>query len=172
MSIRWVLVALLLVVAGCGQGVAESGNAMPGDFVGEISYRNGSVAPPYHYEWRVEFDTLTARLEWTPGYQGTETWTEAVDLGADERARFYDRLRRTGLFEFTETDDGLVGGATGNATFGHAPDVLHDSGTLGTSEAGGRLLDEVVAATEGVFPERVWRDMAARQRTWEEQHPK
>jgi hypothetical protein len=184
MSLRLVLIAVLLVVAGCGQGAVTPGKptpetaasddtAMPPDFAGEISYGNGSVAPPYHYEWRVEFDTRTARLTWTPGYEDAETWTEAVDLDAAARERLYDRLRDAGLFEFTnDPDDGLVGGSTGQATLRRGPDVFYDSGTLGTSEAGQDLLDEVVAATEDLFPDEVWAAMDQRQRDWGARQPK
>ena len=173
MSLRLVLIALLLVVAGCGQGAAEPDDAMPPGFVGEISYRNGSVAPPYHYEWRVEVEERSARLEWTPGYDGTETWTETVDLDAGARESLYDRLRRAGLFEFTNrADEDLVGGPTGRATFGRAQDVFYDSGTLGTSEAGQDMLDVVVAATRPVFSEGVWAAMEQRQRDWAARQPK
>jgi hypothetical protein len=173
MSLRLVLIAVLLVVAGCGQGAvagtaAPARSGMPGDLVGEISYANGSVAPPYHYEWRVRFDTEAAHLTWSPGYEDTEEWTETVELGADARTKLYDRLDQAGLFEFTEdTDDGLVGGPTGRATF----DGLYD-GTLGASEAGQDLLDEVVAATKAVFPDEVWAGMEQRQRDWEARQPK
>jgi hypothetical protein len=79
MSPRLSLVALLLVlVAGCGSAVdgdptggpsgdpTAAAGAMPADFAGEVTYANGSVPPPYHYEWRVEFDTSTASLTWSP----------------------------------------------------------------------------------------------------------
>jgi hypothetical protein len=173
MSLRLVLIALLLVVAGCAATPMPAndtpGDTMPSDFAGEISYANGSVAPPYHYEWRVEFDTRTAHLTWSPGYDGTEKWTEAVGLDSGTRESLYDRLHEAGLFEFTnEPDEGLVGGATGRAAFGS----FYDSGTLGTSEAGQDMLDEVVAATRAVFPDEVWTAMEQRQRDWEAQQPK
>jgi hypothetical protein len=73
MSPRLSLVALLLVlVAGCGAQVQgdpsgdPTAGAMPADFTGEVTYANGSVPPPYHYEWRVEFDTSTASITWSP----------------------------------------------------------------------------------------------------------
>lgn len=165
MTLRLVVVALLLAVAGCGQGAAtpgkpvptETDKTMPADFAGEISYANGSVAPPYHYEWRVEFDARGATLTWTPGYEGTESWTETV--GDIDRERLYDRLDRAGLFEFTDSDDGLVGGPTGRADFG----ALHDTGTLGTSEAGQDMLDEAAAAARDLFPAEVWTRMEQRQ---------
>ncbi|MFI7679957.1 hypothetical protein [Actinophytocola sp. NPDC049390] len=170
-----VLVVALLLLAGCGArvepGLPRADDSMPADFVGEITYGNGSLPPPYHYEWRVEFDTGTARLEWTPGYDGTETWTETVDLGEEERRRLYDRIEKTGLFEFDDSDDGMAGGATGRATFGRPPDLIHDTGTLGTSEAGQDMLDELVAAVEPIFPDRVWAEMERKQSDWEEQHP-
>ncbi len=160
MTLRLVVIALLLVVAGCGQGTAatpEKTDGMPADFAGAISYANGSVAPPYHYEWRLEFDDRSATLTWTPGYEGTEPWTETVD--DVNRERLYDRLESKNVFEFTDTDDGLVGGPTGRADFGD----LHDTGTLGTSEAGQDMLDEVVAAAKELLPADVWTRMEQRQ---------
>ena len=159
------MVALVLL-AGCGSEVAAG---MPADFAGEVTYANGSVPPPYHYEWRVAFDTGTARLEWTPGYDGTEeTWTDTVELDDEARRRLYDRIENTGLFEFRNSDDDMVGGPTGRARFGSP---RHDTGTLGTSEAGQDMLDELVAATKATFPDRVWAEMERKQSEWEEQHP-
>ena len=179
MSPRLSLVALLLVlVTGCGAQVegdptADTG-AMPADFAGEVTYANGSVPPPYHYEWRVEFDTSSARLSWSPGYEGDEReeWTEEVPLGEDDRAAYYDRLRETGLFEFDNRDDDLVGGPTGRARFGNPPGDLHDSGTLGTTEEGKDMLEAVTAATEELFPAEVWTGMKDKQQAWEDSHPR
>jgi hypothetical protein len=176
MSSRLSLIALVLVlVAGCGAQVqgdptAADAAGMPADFAGEVTYANGSVPPPYHYEWRVEFDDSTARLTWSPGYEGDqkEEWTEEVDLGKDDRAAYYDRIEKTGLFEFDTSDDGFVGGPTGRARFGD----LHDSGTLGTSEEGKDMLEAVVAATEELFPAEVWSGMEGKQKAWEDSHPR
>ena len=179
MSPRLSLVALLLVlVAGCGarvQGDPTAGaGAMPADFAGEVTYANGSVPPPYHYEWRVEFDTTSARLTWTPGYEGDqkEEWTEEVDLAKADREAYYDRLEETGLFEFDNSDDGFVGGPTGRARFGNPPGDLHDSGTLGTSEDGKDMLKAVAEATEQLFPAEVWSGMESKQKAWEDSHPR
>jgi hypothetical protein len=166
--LRVLMVVVALLLAGCGTeaGPSRPADAMPADFAGEISYSNGSLPPPYHYEWRVEFDTVSARLTWTPGYDGAEEWSETVDLGPAERRQLYDRIEETGLFEFENSDDGMVGGPTGRATFRH-----HDTGTLGTSEAGQDMLDELVDATRATFPDAVWTEMESKQRAWEEQHP-
>jgi hypothetical protein len=167
MALRVLLVALLLLTAtGCVARTAGSDDGVPADFAGEITYRNGTVAPPYHYEWRVEFGADTARLAWSPGYETAETWTETADLDADGRQSLYDRLRETGVFEFEDSgDEGLVGGPTGRATFDGVPGA-DDSGTLGTSAASQDLLDEVVAATRAVFPAGVWAEMERKQAEW------
>lgn len=171
--VRVLLVALVLL-AGCGverTGAGPAAPAMPHDFVGEVGYSNGSLPPPYHYEWHVEFDTGTATLAWTPGYEGADTWRDTVDLDDETRRRFYDRLQDAGLFDFEDADDGMVGGPTAWATFEGTPDGRHDTGTLGTSDAGQDVLDELVDATEALFPAEVWAEMERKQDEWEERHP-
>src|SRR5687768_963753 len=104
MSIRAGAVLLAFVsflVTACastdpGQPTADE-QVMPADFAGTVEYANGTVAPPYHYEWNVTFDEKAAVVEWRPGYEErTEPWRETVEITAEQRQQLYDRLRELG----------------------------------------------------------------------------
>lgn len=145
---------------------------MPADFAGTVEYGNGSVAPPHHFEWRLSFDESTATVEWTPGYDDAEPWRETVDITDDQRLRLYDGLRDSGALEFDEpVDEGMAGGSTGRVSVTLDGDT-HDSGELGGSRAGQRVLDDVVAAVEDLVPADVWSGFEDRQSDWAERQPK
>lgn len=175
MSLRVVLLAFLLVVAGCAKedpGVPVAGDGTPADFTGTVEYGNGSVAPPYHYEWRVRFDRATASVEWTPGYEETEPWSHLLDIGVEKRERLYDMLRDAGAFTFDDnTDEGITGGSTGSVEL-VADGKNYDTGSLGDSRAGQKVLDDVVAAVEELIPADVWAQMKDKQDEWSAQQPK
>jgi hypothetical protein len=169
MPTRVALLALLLLVAGC----AHRSSAMPADFAGTVEYANGSVPPPYHFQWRLSFDASTATVEWTPGYEEDgERWRETVDITADQRQRLYDRLRDSGVLDFDErTDEGIAGGSTGSVTL-TLDGATHDTGALGTSGVGQDLLQDVVDAVRDLVPADVWAGLEDRQSEWGERQPK
>ncbi len=174
MFLRVVVVALVLLVAGCAQqrpGVPTAGgDAMPADFAGVVEYGNGSVPPPYHYEWRLTFDATTVSVEWTPGYADAEPWRETGDLTEDQRRRLYEQLRDAGVLTFADTDDGLVGGPTGSVRLVAAGE--RHTGVLGTSRAGQDVLDDVVAAVGELPPADAWTRLEDQQEQWSAQQPR
>lgn len=170
------LVLSLLLVAGCAQRHAGDpvvdDQVMPADFAGTVEYDNGSLPPPYHYEWRVTFDDATAEVEWRPGYDSSaEPWREAVGITDDQRTGLYARLRELGLFDLAEvTDDGMVGGPGGSVEI-TAAGRTHDPGSLGGSEEGARLLEDVADAVRALFPAEVWDGLKTKQEDWSDRQP-
>jgi hypothetical protein len=171
------LVLSVLLVTGCAQRHADpsaaGGRVMPADFAGTVDYANGTVAPPYHYEWRVTFDDATAVVEWRPGYaESVEPWRAAAAISEDQRVRLYGRLRALGVFETaTAADDGLVGGPSG-AVRVVAAGHTHTTGPLGGSESTARLLGGVADAVRELVPADVWAGLRARQDEWGDRQPK
>lgn len=167
-----VLLALLSFLAtACastnpGQPTADE-QVMPADFAGVIEYANGTVAPPYHYEWSVEFDESTAVVRWRPGYEETtEPWRETVEITAEQRQQLYGRLHELGVFDMTEAvDDGMVGGPAGGVQL-TAGGRVHDPGTLGLSEDGVHVLKEIAAAAQELVPADVWSGLKDKQDAW------
>lgn len=169
---RAVLLALLLVVAGCAHRTGEDDRTVPDDFAGTVIYGNGSVSPAYHYVWAVTFDATTATLEWLPGYEAVTPWRETVDITDDQRADLYARLSDLGVFDMPDgVDDGMVGGPEGNIHI-TADGETYDSGDLGGSEDSARLLEDVADAVKELVPESAWDDMKAKQDDWSEKQPK
>ncbi|TDV53911.1 hypothetical protein [Actinophytocola oryzae] len=177
MAMRAVLLVLLLVVAGCATERPGTPSAddtvMPADFAGSVTYANGTVAPPYHYEWRLTFDDTTAAIEWTPGYdRSTTPWRETVDITADQRATLFGVLRDLGVFDLDAAgDDGMVGGPTGGVEV-TSDGRTYDPGTLGLSKDSATLLDGVVDAVHDLAPAEVWDGLEDKQDDWSARQPK
>jgi hypothetical protein len=174
---RAAILVLLLVMAGCAQQRPGTPNAddqvMPPDFAGTVEYGNGSVAPPYHYDWVLRFDGSTAVVEWRPGYDSaTEPWRETADITEDQRQRLYNRLVDLGVFDGVQaTDDGMVGGPGGSVEV-TARGKSYDPGSLGGSDESVRLLEDVADAVEELIPVRAWDGLRDKQDAWSEQQPK
>jgi hypothetical protein len=173
-----VLLTFVLLLAGCaetGTPTADETAVMPADFAGVVEYGNGSVAPPYHYEWQVRFDDGTADVSWTPGYDDTQPWREHVTITDGQREQLYTRLRAAGVFEAdgdsADAEHAMVGGPTGSVELTSAGRT-YAPGALGTTEDGQRLLDEVVAAVEDLVPADVWAGLRDRQDDWSRQQPR
>jgi len=175
------LLALLVVVAalasGCSQAsggtavAARETGAMPDDFTATIVYRNGSVPPPYHFEWRLRVDGGGGELSWRPGYdEDVPAWVEAVAVSAEQRAELYAALRAAGAFDKAPApDENLAGGSTGSVEL-TAAGRTHSPGELGLSEDSQDILEAVHTAAEDVVPAAVWSRMSDRQQTWGEQN--
>jgi hypothetical protein len=167
-----VLLALVsLLVTACastdpGRPTADE-QVMPADFAGTVEYANGTVAPPYHYEWSVEFDASAAVVRWRPGYdEKIEPWQETVEITAEQREQLYGRLHELGVFDMAEAvDDGMVGGPAGGVQL-TAGGRVYDPGTLGLSEDGADTLEDVAAAARELVPADVWAALQDKQDAW------
>lgn len=174
---RAVVLLLLLLVAGCAQqspGTPKPDDkVMPADFAGSVNFANGTVAPPYHYEWTVTFDASTAVVEWRPGYEeGTQPWRHSVDITDEQRAGLYQKLRDLGVFDMEQAiDDGLVGGPGGHIEV-TAGGTTYDPGSLGSSEDSSRVLRKAADAAKELVPADVWAGLEAKQDEWSAQQPK
>jgi hypothetical protein len=177
MSPRFTLISLLFVVSACastdpGEPTVD-GQVMPADFAGTVNYANGTVAPPYHYEWSVRFDESKAVVEWRPGYSSdVEPWRETVDITEDQRSTLYGRLREIGVFDMgAAADDGMVGGPGGSIEV-TAGGRAYDPGSLGSSEDSARVLTAAADAVRALVPADVWAALRDKQDAWSARQPK
>lgn len=163
----FVLVALLLLAA-CGGDATEG--PPPGDFSLRYDWREGSLPPPYHYEYTI---TLAADgsglMTMIPDYPGPDVpvWEEPFSLAPEEVDQLHDRLVREGLVRerWTESSDLLVGGASADLV------VTVEGRTIEVPsfpvEAQAERAAAIFAAIEAIVPEAIRSDLERRRAEYE-----
>jgi hypothetical protein len=108
------LLASLLLAACAADGAA---GPPPGDFSLRYDWREGSLPPPYHYEYTI---TLAAdgsgAITMTPDYPGAEVpvWEEPFTVAPEAVDQLHDLLLAQGLLRerWREQDSPPVGGSS------------------------------------------------------------
>jgi hypothetical protein len=88
----------------------------PADFSARYDWSEGSLPPPYHYEYIIHLDPSGAGLvEMVPDYpgDGVPIWTETFTVEPAALDAFYSQLVLAGAFstQWREVDDAPVGGS-------------------------------------------------------------
>ena len=134
---------------------------LPKNFEVTYEFSNGTVAPPYHYQWTIRIlpGKRDAQYEFRPGYGGLESgiqvWKSSFPLPTSKRAALYAKLTKVG-FDRNWDDRSLprVGGPT------HALTIMGKNGpvkipTFPASGADDRRAEALRAAVEEVVPARI-----------------
>ena len=108
------LTAAVLLVAACAADTVEG--PPPADFRLRYDWREGSLPPPYHYEYTI---TLAADgsglISMTPDYpgEGVPVWEEPFSLSPAELDRLHDLMVEQGLLRerWRAEDSPPVGGS-------------------------------------------------------------
>jgi hypothetical protein len=108
------LAIALLLLAACGTDAAEG--PPPADFSLRYDWREGSLPPPYHYEYTITLAADGAGLmALTPDYPGpgVPVWEEPFSLPPAEVDRLHDLMVEQGLLRerWRAEDDPPVGGS-------------------------------------------------------------
>lgn len=159
-----VLAAPLL--AACGPDAAEG--PPPEDFALTYDWREGSLPPPYHYEYTI---TLAADgsgvMTMVPDYPGAgvPVWEEPFTVTADEVARLHDLMVAEGLLRerWRGVDDHPIGGSFASLS------VTHGGKTIEVppfAEQEGQA-EAIFAAVEAIVPADLRADLEARRAEYE-----
>ena len=110
-----------MAIAGCG-GDEEppTPTGAPSDFVLSFEHIEGTVPPPFHFEWRVEFDADGAgSATYAPDYpgKGVPRYQATFEVDQSERDDLYETLSSRGtLIDLQAAENPPVGGPRDTAT--------------------------------------------------------
>ncbi len=94
------LIAAVTFLAGCSRSAQIA--TVPDDFAVRYDFAEGTVPPPYHYEFEIHIGPGTsAHIDYHPSYGPDPTWTERFDISEGARARLFELLTRLDVFSRT-----------------------------------------------------------------------
>lgn len=121
MDARWLFAVLLGLstavgaLTACGPG--EGGGTAPDDLLVRYEWREGSLPPPYHYEYSIRLQSDGAgEVTMVPDYAGDDVpvWSEPFSVSREQVNQLYATMVGRGLFSerWRELDDPPVGGSS------------------------------------------------------------
>ncbi|HYF63691.1 MAG TPA: hypothetical protein VD886_12805 [Herpetosiphonaceae bacterium] len=169
---RWVLLlaALVPLLVGCGESDALP-EAMPEDFRLVYAWREGSLPPPYHYEYRITVEPDGAGLiEFWPDYPGPDSprWTETFAVSAQVRRDLYAKMRTAEVWSaaWKEENPPRVGGSTSALEARANGKAVTIPGDLVDAQA--QRLAPVYAAIDQLVPRPQWEKLQAQRQQYED----
>jgi hypothetical protein len=139
-------------------------NERPADFTVEYYWAEGSLPPPYHYEYTISVAADGAvTLTYIPDYPSADApvWTETLTLTPAELDALYANLATYGLFStaWQAQDSPPVGGSSDTLTATAGGVTLKVPAYVVPAQAAD---ESALAATmQAIIPDDVWARLAA-----------
>lgn len=137
------------------------------------SWSEGSIPPPYHYEYDILFDsTGNGRVDMVPDYSGpgVPRWTEPFAVAPEAARDLYARMASDGLLaqEWRRLDDPPVGGSHAwlSVTAGGRQIEIPAFPVEGQRERAARIY----TAIRALVPQAVWDKLEAQREEYVRQH--
>jgi hypothetical protein len=168
-----IFLALPLIACSVFSPALPTPGARPGDFSVRYDWFEGSLPPPYHYEYTVAIAADgTGTVTMVPDYPGdaVPVWTESFTLDQAALDDLYRQLAASGAFttRWAEEDDPPVGGsyATTSLTANGASVSIPSSVVPAQSAAQG----EIAAAINAQVPQEIWDRLQAQRDAYVAEH--
>lgn len=183
---RIVLSAILsFIVLGCGEPSGSTGRSAPQDkgvrdmptrpkdFVVRYDWCEGSVPPPYHYEYAIHIGpSLHGQIVFYPDYpsHNPPVWTEQFPISEKDLDALYVLMVEKQVLskEWRRVEDGPVGGSlewmdvVADGKNHSVPSMIKDP----------KALTEVYARIRSLVPENIWKGLMARRAAFERDYEK
>lgn len=141
-----------------------SASTAPNDFRILYEWQEGSLPPPYHYEYTITIEPDgRGQIVMVPDYPSDDvpTWTETFDLSRAELDTLYRFLMGQGLFthSWRAQDDPPVGGSSQSLIVtAHEQEIVIPSYVIPAQDAAAR---EISAAIVAMVPKPIWEKLNA-----------
>ena len=148
-------------------------SGIPSDFSAEYKWREGSVPPPYHYEYIINIGPGTrGEMLFFPDYPSDETpvWREDFGVSNDKLSALFALINEKEVLSanWREMENPPVGGelewlkVTANGTQVLVPSLLIEEQSTAISA--------VFQAIRSLVPESIWTDLMARREQYEQHY--
>ncbi len=152
---------------------APAVDTRPDDFSARYDWYEGSLPPPYHYEYSIVIEANGAgTVEMAPDYpsEGVPVWTETFTLEPAALDALYQQLAAQGAFttQWREEDDPPVGGShfsTGLTANGETVEI--PSFVVANQAAAQGQISEALV---GVVPQDIWDRLEAQRQQYVEEN--
>jgi hypothetical protein len=149
-------------------------NATPDDFRVEYEWREGSLPPPYHYEYTVIINRSSrSEIALTPDYPstGVPKWTEFFEIEEQGLNDLYRVMVENGLFtrKWRQLDAAPVGGS--NQTLlvtAQGKHIKVEDYLVSEQQVSAKAM---YAAVQALVPREMWRRLQARRQKYMQEHP-
>ncbi len=173
----FITVLLLLVAAGCTtvNPTPNPLNTRPADFSLVYEWQEGSLPPPYHYEYTITLNPDgQGQIVMVPDYSFSNppTWTETFTVTPAVFDQFYQRLIDKGLFaqRWQAQDQPPVGGSYDSLhVTAHGQQITIPSFVIQTQA---NAAEDISTAIRVLVPQNIWDKLNARREQYVTEHEK
>lgn len=148
-------------------------NARPGDFGVQYEWREGSLPPPYHYEYTVIIKPSgLSEIVLNPDYPSTTVpkWTESFKVDEQGLNDLYRVLVENGLFtrKWRQQDAPLVGGSNqALVVTAQGKQIKIKDRFVSEQQVPVKIM---YAAVQALVPEEIWGRLQARRQQYMQEH--
>ncbi|MDD5168122.1 MAG: hypothetical protein PHN75_04830 [Syntrophales bacterium] len=172
------LLLMLFVVSciGCAtfHPSTNERNERPDDFGVEYEWREGSLPPPYHYEFTVIIKPSSqSEIVLTPDYPATTVprWTEFFKVEEQGLNDLYRVMVENGLFtrKWRQMDAAPVGGSNQTlAVTAQGKRIKVEDYLVSDQQVSAKAM---YAAVQALVPKEIWERLQARRQQYMQEHP-
>ena len=172
---NFIVTLLLLTTAGCA-AVNPTPNPLdtrPSDLSLIYDWQEGSLPPPYHYEYTITIDSRgQGQIVMVPDYQFSNppTWTESFTVAPAALDQFYRLLIDKGLFtqHWQAQSDPPVGGSYDTLRVTAHDRHIDIPAFVITAQAA--AADAITAAVRALVPQDLWDKLNAQREQYVREH--
>jgi hypothetical protein len=170
-----ILLIALLIGCSTASSTRNAPATRPDDFSVEYEWHEGSLPPPYHYEYTITIKPDgQAEFMMIPDYPSKTVlrWTESFTVKAEELDRFYRMIVTNGLFtkKWRMLDPLPVGGSRQSMTVtAGGKQVAVEAPLVPDQDASAKA---IYSALEALVPKAIVDTLNARRERYMQEHPR
>lgn len=171
MRALYCLLALILLAACTGREGVET---RPEDFQVQYKWMEGSLPPPYYYDYTVSIDPQgQGEVSMNPDYPGPDVpvWTETFSLTSEELDQLFAEMLSQGLLRIRWTQEDVlpVGGSSEwMLVTAHGEEIRIPAFVPPRQQERAQALFRAVRST---VPDEIWYSLYNRREAYVQEHP-